>query len=417
MVLGFGAFQLLIPESAGVSVDAADENGADVVEDPTNADEDVVIVETNEWTTQGRLGEADFTYAGSFAAPLDGDVEEFGFGGATIAYNPAGEGSLFISGFPKNTSVAEISIPDPAPHDGSRTDLVTSVVLQPFADITAGRGESFIGSTERGGQNDFRIGGLEVVDGPGGTRLHWTAYQEQNLVFNDVPGHGHSSLDLADPDVAGPWFLDGFRADETAGYLFDVPTDYADSFLSGDVFVSGFQQVPRTTFTSQGPSFFAFSPPAEGAAESRLTATELTNYRFDEQESSSFDEESLIPGADWASTSDGRHAIVAIGNTQPWDFSLTCTLADEVVFEDGPQIALYDPLDLAAVATGDLAPFDVEPYEIFSIEDDLIPACGTQISGAAFDAENGRLFISQLRVTANEQGFDARPVIHVFNVG
>ena len=68
--------------------------------------------------------------------------------------------------------MAEISIPEVSPHEGSRTDLVEAELLQPLSDITEGRGASLIGSQERGGQDQFNIGGLEVV----GDRLHWTAW-------------------------------------------------------------------------------------------------------------------------------------------------------------------------------------------------------------------------------------------------
>ena len=82
-----------------------------------------------------------------------------------------------------------------------------------------------------------------------------------------------------------------------------------------------------------------------------------------------------------------------------------------------PQMSLYDPADLAAVAAGTSQPSEVEPYLVISLEDDVIPVCGAQLGAIAFDAENNRLFVVQESVTANESDFDARPAIHVFTVG
>ena len=134
------------------------------------------------YTSNGLVEAADFAYVGSFAAPEDSSgVEEFGFGGSAVAYNPAGEGSLFITGFARNEMVAEISIPQLRAHEGQSDGLFDAEVIQPFTDITGGRGSSLIGSSQVGGQDDFRIGGLEVIEGPDGARLHWTAWQLGNV--------------------------------------------------------------------------------------------------------------------------------------------------------------------------------------------------------------------------------------------
>ena len=369
------------------------------------------------YTSNGLVEAADFAYVGSFAAPEDpSGVEEFGFGGSAVAYNPAGEGSLFITGFARNEMVAEISIPQLRAHEGQSDGLFDAEVIQPFTDITGGRGSSLIGSSQVGGQDDFRIGGLEVIEGPDGARLHWTAWQFGNVAVNDVPGHGHSSVDFGSLDVQGPWFLGEFNQYETAGYLFDVPVGFADLALDGATVLSGFQ-ISGSAITSAGPPFYAFSPPDSLAAQERLAVTELAKFERPDESSQSFPEEALFSGGDWITTSDNRNAIALAGNATDIEPNVTCGFSAEApVASTGPQIALYDPSDLAEVAAGVRLPSEVEPYEIFSLEGDVIPTCGEQISGISYDAENGRLFVVQERVTSSSTLFDARPVVHVFSI-
>ena len=419
IVVGFGIFAFAAdrnPSTLDVTDDnvIVDDDGEATIDNPNEENTDENAVSSGAWVTNGTLNEADFSYVGSFTTPAEIGGSEIGFGGRAAAYNPAGDGSLFIAGFPVDGLVAEISIPEFSPHEGSRTDLVESELLQPLTDITEGRAASLIGSQERGGQGQFNIGGLEVV----GDRLHWTAWQVSDVVGNDVAGHGHSSLNLDEPDVQGPWFLGDFAAYETAGYVFDVPQTYADEFLDGNQLVSGFQPVLRSPLGSQGPPFFAFTPPEAEEPEARLDAIELANFEFGSAESTSFGDEAVFPGGEWVSTSDNRHAVAVVGNTLRLEANTDCTLGTETdVAAHGPQIALYDPAVLASVATGNAEPSSVEPYQIISLEADVIPTCGAQITSVSFDAANERLFVVQALATATETIFDARPVIHVFSIG
>lgn len=371
----------------------------------------------------GLVTEADLTYLGAFRAPADVGDPGFGYGGRAAAFNPAGDpessddfdGSLFLSGFSRNELVAEISIPAPLLHDGSVADLPIAEVLQPLADVTGGRGSEFIGSEERGGLDDFRIGGLEVIDGPTGPRLHWTAWQYFNVGYNDVAGHGHSSLDLSDPDPQGPWYLGDFKTYATAGYLFSVPRSFADENLDGRSLLAGFQAGRPNASTSWGPPFFAFSPPPTAEPEARIDATELANYPLPDRQLAGYEEESLTPGADWLSTSDGRHAIVTAGNRR----SLESTCSDDDGSNRdafGPRLSFYDPADLASVARGLLDPSAVEPFRTWSPAEHLIPACGLQLSAISFDETNGHLYLVQVQADTDQREFEPVPVVHVFRL-
>lgn len=365
-----------------------------------------------EWQSSGLVAEDDFTYVGSFLVPDDAGDPGFAFGGHTVAYNPAGDGSLFLTGRALNEQVAEISIPTARPHGGTATDLFVAEVLQPFADITSGRGDELVGGVDVGGQNDFRIGGLEVVDG----RLHWTAWMWQNLGGHDVPGHGHSSLDLSNPDTQGPWYLGDYESTETAGYLFDVPQTFANEYLDGRQLISGFQHETASEKSSWGPPFFAYDPPEAADPSSRIDVVELVNFDPPSRSLDGFEPPHLLPGADWIATTDGRQAVVGVGNTAIVEMG-ECTVDNAGnVDAFGPRVVLYDPNDLALGSAGVLAPWEVEPYAEFSLAGELLPVCGARVTGMAYDEANSRLFIVQAEGENFQNEFSFRPVIHIFRI-
>lgn len=386
-------------------------------------------------TTETRqvLTEADLSYVGAFRAPADVGDPGFGFGGRASAFNPGGDpgssdgydGSLFLSGLAGNDLVAEISIPAPVPFTGDVGELPVATVLQPLADVTGGRGAEYVGSGSRGGLNDFRIGGLEVVDGPNGSRLHWTAWQYFNVGYNDVAGHGHSSLDLSNPDPQGPWYLEQFPTYRTAGYVLSVPDEFAFNYLSGRSLLVGFQAGRPTAVTSGGPPFFAVEPPLTATPEARIEAQELAGYANPggdatsgsgpEQALPGYREQGLTPGAAWLVGPDGSQAIVTAGNQLAIESN--CDVddgSDRSRF--GPQISFYDPADLAAVAEGRSEPWQVKPFGVWDPSQYLVPACGLQLSSLSFDPNAGRLFLVQVQADTDQREFEPVPVVHVFEV-
>lgn len=381
----------------------------------------------------GLVTEDDFTYEGAFVAP-DGEFGDsvFAYGGAASAFNPHGDpenddafaGSLFLSGHPQqNPGIAEIDIPKPAFHDGSSAGLPVAKVLQPFADITDGRAMTHIGSSDVGGIDDFRFGGLEVVDAPAGPRLHWTAWQYYNVGNNDVPSHGHSSLDLANPDPQGPWFLDDHSMGKTAGYLFDVPSDAADEYFDGHKLISGFQDNASSNITSWGPPFVAYDAPTEAAPLTRLDALELANYSYPTHELAGHEETDLTPGADWVTNAGGAAAIITTGNQslEPARYGIP----QDGDCNDGkgwlgapyaPRVMFYNPADLARVAAGEIEPWQIEPYRSWDPSEYLIPTCDWLLTSVSFDEASRRLYVVQVKADYTQNRYSPLPVIHVFSV-
>ncbi len=380
----------------------------------------------------GRLTPSDLSYVGAFMAPAGAPNRGFAYGGRAAAFNPLGDpdsddgfdGSLFLSGHTTNEMVGELTIPTPAQHQGTTVGLPVADVLQQPADITDGRGAQYVGSSERGGLDDFRVGGLEVVlDGPGGPRLHWAIWQYYNNGYSDVAGHGHSTLNLSDPDPQGPWYLANFKSNETAGYLFSVPEPFADQYLSGRRLIAGWQDHESSANSSWGPPFFAFDPPATAPPESRIAADALTNYPYPDHFLTPETVTSLTPGAAWVAAPDGRAAIVTVGNRagtvryglpEPGDCSQYHGYHGDP-YE--PQVMFYDPADLAAVTSGELQPFQVRPYLTWNPAEHLVPTCDWLLSSISHDEQSNRIYVVQVGADTSQSVYEPLPVIHVFEVG
>jgi hypothetical protein len=79
------------------------------------------------------------------------------------------------------------------------------------------------------------------------------------------------------------------------------------------------------------------------------------------------------------------------------------------------QIIFYDPSDLAKVASGEMQPYEPQPYLAMNIDQYLYSITSTQqkyhLGACAFDRDNGLLYILEFRAD------DDKPLVHVWKVG
>ena len=383
---------------------------------------------------------ANFTYLGAFRPPhVQGMKSDFAFGGAAIALNPAGDsasesnglpGSLFIVGNPSDELVAEISIPRPVISQERRLeDLPQAKVLQPFADLTGGvRNHMTQGSSE-----PFRIGGLHVSGG----RIHWTLYKYYNVETVDYPSHATSSLILASPDVRGLWHLgpsDTGRSEwhsyKHAGYIFDIPESFANTWFAGRNLISGLQIATGFNIASHGPAIFAYRLLAPGTLfGASLDAAPLV-YNDIDRPATDFHPADRWTGAAWLSV-EGRDAVIVAGrkalgpvyygDARPID----CTV--DKGYHGTPyeaQIRFYAPQSLIAAAYGRIAPTAMDPWYVWNDKSPgggfskyLFPSCSQHLGGVAYDRVNNLIYIVQSNAGATlDAPYDIMPVIHVFRL-
>lgn len=434
---------------------------------------------------QERLQPGDFRYLGAFRLPDTGErPRTFAWGGNAMTFRPAegrvpGDaelpGSLYVMGhdrmaygtLPDGNQVAEIAIPRPV-IAASPEDLPVARILQPFAEIAAGR---------FAGLDELPRVGMEYLDAPEtGPSIH-LAWGQHFQPDPPVPSHAWIGADLSAPGFAGPWTLDGVPAYSGTGYLFEIPRGWADAHTGGRPLASG--RFRDGGWSGMGPALFAYrpwtdsagTPAVQGAA---LEALPLLLYRSSTETEAiegalaGYQHPDEWEGGAWIETSSGRTAVIfagtkGVGDRYWYGFSHpagpdrpcvagdfvgqfpVCRMADgrecgaeDLVECDGHNgvrgwwssafeawIILYDPDDLARVAAGDIAPWVPQPYARLRLDDVLFdnPAGiepetlgrGAQrryrIGAVAYDRLGDRLFVLELFADGD------RPVVHVWALG
>jgi hypothetical protein len=378
----------------------------------------------------------DLVYMGAFRLPAyQGDLT-WDYSGAAMAYYPDGDldgpddgypGSIFATGHDWYQYVAEINIPIPViAADRSLESLNTAEALQDFHDL-------------HGGFYDY----LEIPrtalaylppqgeQSTGKLYFAWAAHMGEN---ETNPSHGWSELTLNDPRLAGPWRIGEYKNYVTGDYLFAVPQDWADRYVSGKTLATGrFRDGGQG---AQGPSIITIAPWQEGnppPANSSLAAIPLLLYGDVYADGSptmdNYHHADEWTGAAWLTMAD-RSAVIFVGTKGTGDCWYGCsdgTVWEEPYPDDCPdhdrgwwstgfegQIIFYNPTDLAAVATGAMDAWQPQPYAILPIDSYLYGIHDGQqkshTGAVSFDRERGLLYVFE--PLADED----RSVIHVWQV-
>ncbi len=435
-------------------------------------------------TSAARIAPDDFSYLGAFRLPAGGERPlTFEYGGNAMTFRPGGDpggagdgfpGSLFVSGhdrmpygeLPDGSRVAEVSIPAPVVSRDVET-LPVAAFLQPLTEVTGGL---FAGIDE------IPRLGMQYLDRPEtGPRIH-LAWGEHLPPPPARATHAWFEPDLSAPRPRGAWFLDGLSPWEGNGYMLEIPDAWANAHVSGRVLGTG--RYRDGGMAGMGPALFAYrpwldaagTPPASGAT---LPVTPLLRYASTLETERV--ERGLVgtqhgdtwEGAAWLTTASGRSAVLFAGTkgvgARFWygflnpagpdlpcvagDFVneyTTCRLADgtpcaasEMVECAGhtssrgwwssrfaSRLLLYDPDDLARVASGEAEPWEPQPYAHLDVDPllylnpsgvdlaDIGPGVQQRfrLGDVTFDRASGLLYLLELFADG------ARPVVHVFRV-
>jgi hypothetical protein len=376
----------------------------------------------------GLIQPSDLVYLGAFRLP-DGP-EEYGwaYSGAAMAYYPDGDsggpndgypGSIFGTGHNWNQWVSEVSIPVPVVSPSKNVeDLNTATTLQDFHDIRGGLFPEF----------EMPRAGLEYLpaqDGQTTGKLYfcWT----QHLAEGDTgPSHGWSELDLSNPQTAGAWRIGDYWTYVTTDYIFAIPQAWADANTPGMYLATGrFRDGGQG---SQGPTIFAYgpwnegNPPAPGSTLSAIPLLLYSDVTAEEQHTmNNYQHSDEWSGGAWL-TASGKSAVVFVGTKGQGDCwygnpagpCLECENRGWWSTSFEGQIIFYDPADLAAVARGEMAPYEPQPYATLAIDQYLYHIESSQqwyhVGAASFDRQRGLLYVFE--PTAD----DDKSLVHVWRV-
>ncbi len=427
----------------------------------------------------------DFVYLGAFRLPEGGmRPDTFEYGGNAMTFYPAGDpnsaddgfsGSLFVTGhdrmpygeLPDGSRVAEVTIPAPV-QASSPEALQRAAYLQPLSDAAAG---FFAGLDEIP-----RIG-LQYLNTPAtGPLLHIAWGQHFQPDAPAAPSHAWFSLDLAQPNMHGSWFVSPQTPYSVNGYLFDIPADWADTYVGGRYLATG--RYRDGGWSGMGPALFAYRPwidaqgtPAPDGAV--LDAVMLLHYSDSGTTNditgnmSGYQHADEWEGGAWLTTAEGHAAVLFVGTkgvgekywygwvnpqgaqspcveTEMLGSFTLCRLADGTPCpqEDllgcsghtdyrgwwssrfAARFILYNPDDLARVAQGELAPDEPQPYAYLDVDEHLflnadtvepdMLGTGDQRRGRIGDAAYDREH--QLLYVLELFADGAQPVVHVWRV-
>jgi hypothetical protein len=437
-------------------------------------------------TASGRLQPTDFTYLGAFRLPGDEErPRSFDYGGNAMTFNPDGDtgggadgypGSLFITGhdripfgeLPDGDQVAEVSIP--APVTGKSLEAMnTAEFVQGFHNVAV--------SSFKDMDEIPKVGMAYLNRRETGPLIHmsWGAH----LQPQDKASHAWFSTDLANPNVQGYWFIGDQDLYSVNGYMFEIPEDWADAHTGGKPLGTG--RMRDGGQGGMGPELFAYQPwNADGSPAA--DGTHLPEVPLIQYEKSSNTEEFVRcmqgyqhadewEGGAWLTTKSGKAAVLFAGTkatgAKTWygyvnpdgpervcvdpgvTDNPTCRLADgglcpqsdmsgccgegdgECISMRGwwsnrfdAQLILYDPADLAKVASGEIEAWQPQPYTVIDIDEHLLlspPEWEIQMVGSgeqrryrigdvAFDRANGLLYVLE------QYADGARPLVHVWRV-
>jgi hypothetical protein len=402
-----------------------------------------------------RIQPEDLRYMGAFRLPDGSGGTNWDYSGHGLTFYPAGDpggaeddfpGSLFGYGHDHQLFVSEISIPIPV-ISKNLDELNYATTLQPFQDITDGL---FVA-----GEMELPRAGIEYLPAQGGQstgKLHFV-WGQHFQSFD--PSHGWSELDLSRPQAAGSWVFNGYTNYTTSDYLFEIPKAWSDAYTPGQRLATG--RFREGVWSGFGPALFAFSPWIDGdppAPNSTLTSiTPLLLYGVQESgnpdivtdpsmKMNGYQEADHWWGSAWLTAGDTSAVIFvgtkAMGNSWygfangviwPYDCAdqtpSTCPDVPEVPYNDRgywaedyqAQIIFFDPNQLAAVAQGQIQPYEPQPYASLDITQYLFdPQLNfgdykrDLVGAAAFDRELGLLYIVER--LADEY----KSVIHVFQI-
>ncbi|NCC37018.1 MAG: hypothetical protein EOM24_34170 [Chloroflexia bacterium] len=244
-----------------------------------------------------------------------------------------------------------------------------------------------------------------------------------------LPSQAWINPDLAHPDFQGEWFIGDQNPNSVNGYLFDLPTDWADRHVQGRYLATG--RFSPGGLGGMGPALIAYRPWLAGGVApvsgTHLLETPLLLYASAMETSvitrslNQYQHADGWEGGAWLTTPSGKAAVLFAGTKatgsrywygyiHPTDSSAACVHmaaigdfwpcrlangdecpASEVVHcctegvdcvsargwwstRHDAQLILYDPGDLAEVAAGTLQAWEPQPYAVLDIDQYLYVA-------------------------------------------
>lgn len=359
-------------------------------------------------STAPLLQASNMTYLGAFAMPtgtFGTSLFEYGGHGVTPYKDPAtGKRTLFMQGHnQRDGQVAQIEVPATFVKSQNWSSLPVAKVLQNFADVTDGKlgtaGDTY---------NGMPIDGMLAYNG----RL--IVGVSQAYGSSQTASHGASGLDLSQGgDFKGFYsFTSSTMAPSRAlgGPMTAIPPEW-QSALGGSA-LTGNCCLSIIGATSSGPSATVFNPndvgtttpiPGKTVLFYPLATPVCGSQGCEATQNNVFNLTTRVQGVAFPP---GGRTVLFFGThgTGPYCYGTQDECGDPFVDGKGPhappyrnQVWAYDANDLEAVKNGQKQPAQLRPYAVwtFGANEMYSAPNAPYIQGAGYDAETGRVYITQ----------------------
>jgi len=374
------------------------------------------------------------TYGGAFRIPKGEYIPDNflnpNYSQGPIAYNPDNQ-SIFLVGHTRESPIAEFTVPQLVT-SSQITDLNMANRLQNFKKVL-----DFAPSGNP--QALDRIGGLFYDNQVAPPRLLVNAYEYYDadrsvslttLIINDA-------LNIAQSSISGYYQFDA-EAGHTNGWMSSIPGQWQTA-LGGNTITGHSSGEPIISRWSVGPSAFSFNlQDFNGNTSTPISTSQLLDFSLDNRLADDLCNANFSNDL-WTHMSRATYGFI-IPNTRTYftigysaghgsgvcyktaqEFGCAgCNQADcagYCTFDPNDKYAYYwlwDIDDLIAVKNGNIASYEVLPYD-YGIFDVPFEPEVKQIGGGSYDASTGQLYLT-LQQADREQGtYDNPPLILVYN--
>lgn len=396
------------------------------------------------------LYKSDLVYKGAFRVPkgnLGGTSlkgNSLSGGGSGLTFNPANN-SLILSGIPSEKMIVEISIPTIV-NSTNISELKTATLIQAPIDPTSGNWDKLKADRTAIG-NGGAVGGFAIYNGKLiGTSFAWfdggnaAYYSHFTSNLNWDTGSGFKGMYRVGNHPTTPGTN---SAGFVAGSMSLIPTEWQADF--GGPYLTGASSntLSVASRTSLGPSAYVFNPGDLGVKDP-VPATPLVMYPISQPALGTFTIGPSSPGYNMGTritglvfpsgtssvlftgvqgmgpncygvgTSDPKLAgTYPVGAPDPYCYDPTSNIKENHAYPYVSYVWAYDAKDLLAVKNGQIKPWEVKPYAMWTVE---LPFAisAARLSGAAYDPVSKRIFITQK--DTDKPTVEPFPLIHVFEV-
>jgi PKD repeat protein len=388
-----------------------------------------------------------FSYLGSFALPHSANNSDTAYSMGGLAYRYV-NGNLQFFGTNSDNSgnlVYEFNYPGIS---SNQSNLPQAQVVKNWGDIYTGQKLDDYNSSGALNSDDPTYG---LYYDSTSNELYWTYGDSYNAQYPTQQSIGYSTLNDATGVAtgAGAWSLANRPEKFDRGGIVQIPQWFANRYTGGDTLGVGFGGYYSIVSTaSLGPALAAIAPPnpANNADDSALPNVPLLGYPYGAADEAHRDtgyastyegtqwnpangtgywtwSDSIMSGGTWINTPtmQGVLFIAKVGQGNTW-YQNSDRHAQSGSFE----WMVYNPADLAAVASGAKQQWQIQPeYEwttptlpldSYEMQNGYSGDGYETIGGIVFDPTTNRMYV-QVEGATGYNGSETWPEMYVYQVG